>query len=386
MHDSASLAVGAVLGAGATLCAVCALGRWQPHPSPPSEIADGLLGLIGNTPLVRIRSLSEATGCEILAKAEFLNPGGSIKDRVAKSILQRAIATSGLPPGGLIAEGTSGSTGVSLALVAAALGRRAFVALPSDAAAEKAATLRALGAEVAEVPPVGISHPEHFVHVARRMADEAGGAFADQFETGANWRTHYETTAEEIWQQAGGRVDAFVSGSGTGGTIAGVGRRLKELSEDVKVVLVDPPGSGLFAKVTRGVMYAPEEAEGQRRRNPNDIITEGVGLNRLTANFAQASIDAAFQCSDREAVEMAAYLVRNDGLWVGSSSALNCVGAVKAARRLRAQAGPEGRRPVVVTVLCDGGHRHLSKFYSPGVLREAGLVPRETGASLAFVS
>lgn len=344
---------------------------------PPT--AAGLAALIGNTPLVRLASLSEATGCEILAKAEFLNPGGSVKDRVALQIVEEAFREGRLAAGGLVTEGTVGSTGVSLALVAAAFGCRCFIAMPDDAAEEKAATLVALGAEVRRLRPVSITHPDHFVNVARRAAAaDPNAVFADQFENPANFRAHLRT-GEEIWAQCGGRVDAFVSGAGTGGTIAGVSAALKRRRAGVQVFLVDPPGSGLYNKVTRGVMYAAEEAEGRRLRHPFDTVTEGIGINRVTANFKRAALDGAFKGSDQEAVEMARYLLRREGLFVGSSAAMNCVGAVKAARRL-------GPGHTVVTVLCDGGHRHLSKFHSAAYLEAQGLTPAHEGDGLGFVS
>lgn len=341
--------------------------------------SNGLIALIGNTPLVRLASLSEETGCEILVKAEFLNPGGSIKDRVALSIVQEAMREGRLSEGGLITEGTVGSTGVSLAMVAAAFHCRCFIAMPDDAAIEKAIMLEALGAEVRRLRPVSIAHPEHFVNVARRRAlNEDNAIFADQFENPANFHAHI-TTGREIWNQTGGRIDAFVSGAGTGGTIAGVSTALKAQNGSVKVFLVDPPGSGLYNRVTRGVMYARVEAEGRRLKNPFDTITEGVGINRLTTNFTMAKIDGAVHASDREAVEMAAYLMRNEGLFVGSSSAVNCVGAVKVARAL-------GPGHVIVTILCDGGHRHLSKFHSYEYLKQYNLMPTATGKNLAFVA
>ncbi|KAL4430687.1 hypothetical protein ABPG75_005943 [Micractinium tetrahymenae] len=342
-------------------------------------VGEGLADLVGNTPLIRIRSLSEQTGCEILAKAEFLNPGGSVKDRVALEIIQEALAKGRLAPGGLVTEGTVGSTGVSLAMCAAAYGCRAFIAMPDDAAVEKAQMLQALGAEVQRLRPVSITHPDHFVNVARRRAAEQPNAiFADQFENPANFRAHLKT-GEEIWEQTRGRVDAFVSGAGTGGTIAGVSCYLKQRRPGVQVFLIDPPGSSLYNKVARGVMYTREEAEGKRLRHPFDTITEGIGINRLTQNFARAQVDGAFKGTDREAVEMAQYLLRNEGLFVGSSAAMNCVGAVKAARRL-------GPGHTIVTVLCDGGHRHLSKFHSPSYLAEHGLTPAATGTLLNFVA
>eukprot|EP00850_Spirogloea_muscicola_P008767 SM000047S16906 [mRNA] locus=s47:658701:661877:- [translate_table: standard] len=354
--------------------------------SLPPPVVDGLLGAIGNTPLVRIRSLSDATGCQILGKCEFLNPCGSVKDRVAKQIVAEALASRQLAAGGLVVEGTSGSTGISLAAVALAYGCRCFVAMPDDAAAEKAELLVALGAEVEQVRPVSITHRDHFVNVARRRANaaafagsgEAGevlpgaGFFADQFENLANFRAHYSGTGPEIWQQTSGNLDAFVASAGTGGTLAGVSCFLKDRDPAIKCYLVDPPGSGLYNRVTRGVMYTREEAEGRRMRNPFDTVIEGVGLNRLTSNFAAARLDGAFQGTDQETLDMARYLLAKDGLFLGSSSALNCVGAVRVAQLL-------GPGSTIVTILCDSGTRHLSKFYNDKYLADQGLAVMSQG-------
>ncbi|GLC62197.1 hypothetical protein PLESTB_001854200 [Pleodorina starrii] len=372
---TAAFALALAAGAGATICYLyLSMTKRQDE-----EIRNGVLDLIGNTPLIRLASLSKETGCEILAKAEMLNPGGSVKDRVALQVASEALAEGRLAPGSLITEGTAGSTGVSLAMVAAALGCSCAITMPDDAAVEKANMIKAYGATVQRVRPVSIVHPDHPVNVARRTAAATPGAlFADQFENEANYRAHLKT-GEEIWRQTRGRVDAFVSGAGTGGTIAGVSVSLKARNPRVKVFLVDPPGSSLFNKVKRGVLYTYEEAEGKRLRNPFDTITEGIGLNRLTANFDRAVIDDAFRGTDREAVEMSQYLLRNEGLWVGSSAAMNCVGAVKAARAL-------GPGHVVVTLLCDGGHRHLSKFHNPDYLEQMGLAPVGQGRGLGFVA
>lgn len=250
---------------------------------------------------------------------------------------------------------------------------------------------------------MSIAHRDHFVNIAKRRAMEAnelaskpnssepknlanlngkqhltflsngkGGFFADQFENLANFRAHYETTGPEIWAQMRGSVDAFVAAAGTGGTVAGVSRFLKEQNSGIKCFLIDPPGSGLYNKVTRGVMYTREEAEGRRLKNPFDTITEGIGINRLTANFSMAQLDGAFRGSDRDAVEMARFLLKNDGLFVGSSSAMNCVGAVRAARLM-------GHGHTIVTILCDGGLRHLSKFHDARYLSRHGLMPVSDG-------
>ncbi|KAI3456820.1 hypothetical protein Pfo_013483 [Paulownia fortunei] len=371
----------------------------------------GLVAAIGNTPLIRINSLSDATGCEILGKAEFLNPGGSVKDRVAVKIIEEALECGALAPGGVVTEGSAGSTAISLATVAPAYGCRCHVVIPDDAAIEKSQILEALGATVERVRPVSITHKDHFVNIARRRALEAnelaskhqensqtsnhinqlkscapfvethsskcladckGGFFADQFENLANFRAHYEGTGPEIWEQVGGKLDAFVAAAGTGGTIAGVSRFLKEKKSSIKCFLIDPPGSGLFNKVTRGVMYTREEAEGRRLKNPFDTITEGIGINRLTENFKIAVLDGAFRGSDMEAVEMSRYLLKNDGLFLGSSSAMNCVGAVKVAQQM-------GPGHTIVTILCDSGMRHLSKFYDAQYLSQYGLTPSVSG-------
>ncbi|GJU19616.1 cysteine synthase 2 [Tanacetum coccineum] len=367
---------------------------------------NGVVGAIGNTPLIRINSLSEATGCEILAKAEFLNPGGSVKDRVAVKIIEEALDSGKLSRGGVVTEGSAGSTAISLATVAPAYGCKCHVVIPDDAAIEKSQIIEALGATVERVRPVSITHKDHFVNVARRRAAEAsklalqhknekdasdtnhangyvsenekqnevftgeykGGFFADQFENLANYRAHYEGTGPEIWEQTDGKLHAFVAAAGTGGTVAGVSRFLKEKDPGIKCFLVDPPGSGLYNKVKRGVMYTREEAEGKRLKNPFDTVTEGIGINRLTENFKMAQLDGAFRGTDIQAVEMSRFLLKNDGLFIGSSSAMNCVGAVRVAKLL-------GPGHTIVTILCDSGMRHLSKFCNPEYLSQHGLTP-----------
>ncbi|KAL4566906.1 hypothetical protein LXL04_031032 [Taraxacum kok-saghyz] len=345
---------------------------------------NGVVGAIGNTPLIRITSLSDATGCEILAKAEFLNPGGSVKDRVAVKIIEEALECGQLSRGGVVTEGSAGSTAISLATVAPAYGCKCHVVIPDDAAIEKSQILEALGATVERVRPVSITHKDHYVNIARRRASEAnklavmnpngnrGGYFADQFENVANYRAHYEGTGPEIWKQTDGKLHAFVAAAGTGGTVAGVSCFLKEKNPGIKCYLVDPPGSGLFNKVTRGVMYTREEAEGKRLKNPFDTVTEGIGINRLTHNFKMAKLDGAFRGTDMEAVEMSRFLLKNDGLFIGSSSAMNCVGAMRVAKLL-------GPGHTIVTILCDSGMRHLSKFCNPGYLSQHGLTPCAKG-------
>ncbi|ACO61037.1 predicted protein [Micromonas commoda] len=318
-----------------------------------------VLASIGNTPLIRVNSLSAATGCDVMIKCEFANPGGSVKDRVALRIITEALDSGELVEGGTVTEGTAGSTGVSLAMVARALGCNAHLALPDDAAMEKPRLMESFGATVERVRPVSITHKDHFVNVARRRAEElcesdgrGAGYFADQFENTANFRAHLEGTGPEIWRH-GRRLDAFICACGTGGTLAGIARYLKSKDEGIECHLVDPQGSSLYNKVKRGVLYNRVEAEGKRLRNPFDTITEGVGINRLT---------------DREAVEMSRYLARRDGLFLGSSSCVNIVGAAKLARQL----GPGHR---VVTIACDSGVRHLTKFWSGEYVASHGLTP-----------
>ncbi|KAI8583914.1 hypothetical protein K450DRAFT_220567 [Umbelopsis ramanniana AG] len=355
------------------------------HLCPPGnirgmEIVDGVDGLIGNTPLMKIRSLSEATGCTILGKAEFLNPGGSAKDRVALNIIKTAEEQGLLRPdnGSTVFEGTVGSTGISIAMIARAKGYNAWIVMPDDQAKEKYQLLEKLGATVEKVRPVSIIDKRQFVNLARTRAEEfskdgeaskeAQGYFADQFENRANFQIHYQTTGPEIYRQTGGKVDAIVLGAGTGGTLSGISTYLKSLLPGLKVFLVDPQGSGLYHKVKHGIMYSPTEAEGTRRRHQVDTVVEGIGINRLTQNFdiGRVHIDDAFRATDEEAVKMARYLVREDGLFVGSSSAVNCVGAVRAARKL-------GPGHVIVTLLNDSGQRHLTKFWSDEYLKENGI-------------
>ncbi|CAG7850707.1 SubName: Full=Related to cysteine synthase {ECO:0000313/EMBL:CCA74731.1} [Serendipita indica DSM 11827] len=338
------------------------------------DIVDGVPGLIGNTPLLRIKSLSDALGVDILGKAEFLNPGGSVKDRVAMKIIDDAEASGYLKPGigSRIFEGTVGSTGISIATLAAARGYNTTIIMPDDVAAEKALALRALGADVEKVRPASIVDKKQFVNLAKSKAaaygtnarslpgldgvvssdqdldakDQPRGFFADQFENRSNFEAHYQGTGPEIWRQSGCKVDAFVSGAGTGGTIAGAGQYLREKNPKIIVVLSDPEGSGLYNKVKHGVMFDAKESEGRKRRHQVDTVVEGIGINRLTKNFEYALpiIDDAIRVSDVEAVSMSRFIVKNDGLFLGSSSACNLVAAVKVAKRL-----PRSGR--VVTIL-----------------------------------
>ena len=301
------------------------------------QISEGIESCIGNTPLFRIKSLSEATGCDILAKAEFLNGGGgSPKDRTALNIIKTAEEEGLLTPhsGDTIYEGTSGSTGISLATLCRARGYLAHIVSPSDTTPEKAALLSSLGAAVSLVPPAPIISPQHYVNWARSLATAhtadptrpGRGYFSDQFENPANWQAHYTSTGPEILEQCGGKVDAFVAGAGTGGTISGVGMFLKEKLPAVSIVIADPQGSGLYNWVKYGVLFDTLEREGMRRREQVDTIVEGIGMNRVTENFqaGREGINDAVKVTDGQALGMARWLVERDGLFVGSSSAVNC--------------------------------------------------------------
>ncbi|KFH45486.1 Cysteine synthase-like protein [Hapsidospora chrysogenum ATCC 11550] len=362
----------------------------SPHPKGDDDgvASDGIEACIGNTPLIKIRSLSEATGRTILAKAEFLNgAGNSPKDRVALNMIREAESQGLLVPhrGDTIYEGTVGSTGISLATLAHARGYKAHICMPDDQSYEKSDLLHHLGAEVERVTVAPITSPDHFVNLARRRAEEhervhadgSKGFFANQFESTANWQAHFRTTGPEIHRQTEGRIDAFVAGAGTGGTISGVARYLREEAKlrDVKIVLADPQGSGLYNKIRHGVMYSPTEREGTRRRQQVDSIVEGIGINRVTENFEAGRdlVDDAVKVTDEQACRMARWLVEKDGIFVGSSSSVNCVAAVVAAVSL-----PEGSQ--VVTVLCDSGTRHLSKFWKR--IKDLGLEEEEESSDL----
>lgn len=348
-----------------------------------SEKRAGLESLIGNTPLIELQSLSEATCCRILAKVEYMNPGMSAKDRVALRVLDEAEDAGMLAPGGVVVEGTAGSTGISLALLCAARGYGCRIVMPDDMAAEKAHLLRVLGCDVIQVAAVSIVNQGHCCRVAQAMAEATAGAFfANQFENLANFRAHYATTGPEIWQQARGDVDGFVMAAGTGGTIAGVGTFLREQNPNVVVAMPDPHGSALYHKVMGGVLYAPQQREQTLQRNRYDTVLEGVGLDRLTANFSQGlqNIDVAYRVDDQTAINMAHYLLHHEGLFIGSSSALNCVGAVKLAREL-------GPGHTIVTVLCDHGSRAMSKVFNREFLEthQLSYPTKQTLQSLEFI-
>lgn len=328
----------------------------------------GVASLIGNTPVVEIPSLLKLTGCKIYAKLELMNPAGLAKDRVALAIITENERLGNLVPnnGDVIFEGTSGSTGISFAVLANALGYTAHICLPDDTLAEKMQLLKSLGAELEPVKPAPIVDPNQYTNAARKGAakinddssDSRNAIFADQFENDFNWRVHYLNTGPEIWTQMEHDIDAFVTGSGTGGTIAGVSKYLKEQDATIKVVLADPQGLGLANRVNFGVMYDSVEREGTRRRHQVDTLVEGIGLNRLTWNFrkGEKNVDEAIRVTDAQAVKMAKFLCANDGFFWGLSAAVNCVAAVQTAFKY----GP-GQK--IVVIACDSGSRHLLKFW-----------------------
>jgi cysteine synthase len=319
------------------------------------EIRDGLVGAIGNTPLVRLRGPSELTGCEILGKAEFLNPGGSVKDRAALFLILDAEQRGLLKPGGLIVEGTAGNTGIGLALVGNARGYRTLIVIPETQSEEKKAMLRLCGAELREVPAVPYKDPNNYVHVSERVAKELGAFWANQWDNTANADGHYRSTGPEIWAQTGGKVDAFTCAIGTGGTLAGVSRYLKEKNAKVRIAVADPMGAAMYAWFKRGEL-----------KSEGSSITEGIGQGRVTKNVALAKVDDAYQIPDGEALPLLFELASREGLILGGSSAINVAGAVRLARDL-------GPGHTVVTILADSGTRYQSKLYNADFLKQKGL-------------
>lgn len=316
------------------------------------------LALIGNTPLVRLTGPSDDTGCEILAKCEYANPGASIKDRAALYIVEDAEARGLIAPGGTIVEGTAGNTGIGLALVANAKGYKTIIVMPETQSREKMDTLRALGAELVLVPAAPFSNPGHFVHTSRRIAEETPGAiWANQFDNIANRRAHILGTAEEIWEQTAGKVDGFTCAAGTGGTIAGVGLGLKAKREDIVIALTDPHGAALYNYYAHGEL----KAEGTS-------VAEGIGQGRITANLEGAPIDTQFRISDEEGLIWVERMMREEGLCLGLSSGINIAGAVALAKQM-------GPGKTIVTILCDTGFRYLSSLYNADWLRSKGLPP-----------
>jgi cysteine synthase len=327
------------------------------------SITRGFAGTVGNTPLIRLNAFSAETGCEILGKAEFLNPGGSVKDRAARGIIDDAERRGALRPGGTVVEGTAGNTGIGIAHLCNARGYRAVIVMPDNQSPEKYQLLEALGAEVRRVKAVPYADPNHYQKVAARVAGEIEGAvWANQFDNTANARTHYETTGPEIWQQTAGSIDAFVVATGTGGTLSGVSRYLKEQRADVRIVLADPPGSSLYEYVRNGALKATGSSS----------ITEGIGIGRVTANLAQARIDSAVHVEDTDTVSYVYRLLREEGLFLGSTSGINVAAAVRVAREL-------GPGHTVVTVLCDGGAKYASRLFSAAWLEQKGFASLVNG-------
>jgi len=317
-----------------------------------SPVRKNTLDLIGNTPLVLLEGPSAAAGCEVWGKCEFLNPGGSVKDRTALAIVRDAEARGDLIPGGTIVEGTAGNTGIGLALVGNACGYRTIIVMPDNQSPEKADTLRALGAELMLVPPTKYSDCNHFVHTSRRLAEETPGAiWANQFDNITNRKAHIDTTAAEIWDQMEGRIDGFTCSVGTGGTLAGVGMGLKERDETVTIALTDPHGAALYSHYATGEL----KAEG-------NSVAEGIGQGRITGNLEGAPIDTQFRVSDEDGLEWVARLLRDEGLCLGLSSGINVAGAVMLGRQL-------GKDARVATILCDTGFRYLSTLYNADWLR-----------------
>jgi len=325
------------------------------------QVRNGFIDTIGNTPLIRLKHFSEMTGCEILGKAEFLNPGGSVKDRAALSIVLDAERRGALRPGGTIVEGTAGNTGIGLTLVANARGYRCVIVIPQTQSQEKKDTLRVIGATLHEVPAVPYKNANNYVHVAQRLAEALdksepnGATWAQQFDNVANRDGHVETTGPEIWAQTNGKVHGFICAAGTGGTLAGVAQALRERNANVKIGLADPPGAALFAYYRHGEL----KAEGSS-------ITEGIGQGRITRNLEGLKIDFPYQIPDTETVQTVFDLLQHEGLCLGSSSGINVAGAVRLARDL-------GPGHTIVTILCDSGMRYQSRLFNPEFLRSKNL-------------
>ena len=325
------------------------------------DIRDGFVDAIGHTPLIKLRGPSEATGCTILGKAEFMNPGGSVKDRAAKYIILDAEARGWLRPGGVVCEGTAGNTGIGLALVGNARGYRTVIVIPETQSQEKKDMLRLCGVELREVPAVPFKNPDNYVHVAARLAKElvdtepGGVLYANQWDNRSNRDGHYRSTGPEIWEQTGGTIDGFICAIGTGGTIAGVGQFLKERSAGICVAAADPMGAAMYNWIKHGEL-----------KSEGNSITEGIGQGRVTGNLKDVVFDDAFQIPDTEAVTTIFDLLQHEGLCVGGSSGINVAGAVRLARQL-------GPGKTIVTVLADSGTRYTEKLFNPEFLRAKGL-------------
>ena len=333
----------------------------MPSQALQNTVKPSVLDAIGNTPLIRLKRASELTGCEILGKAEFLNPGQSVKDRAALAIIRDAERKGLLKPGGLIVEGTAGNTGIGLAMVASALGYRTAIVIPRTQSQEKKDALRLMGAELIEVDAVPYSNPGNYVRYSGRLAEERaltepnGAVWANQFDNLANRQAHYEGTGPEIWAQTDGKVDGFICAIGSGGTLGGVAMALKERNPRIEIGLADPFGSALFGWYANGEL----KAEGSS-------ITEGIGQGRITANIEALSVDRAYQIPDAEALEVVYDLVQHEGMCLGGSSGVNIAGAIRLARDL-------GPGKTIVTILADFGQRYQGKMFNPEFLIERGL-------------
>jgi len=325
------------------------------------DIRDGFIGSIGNTPLIELKAASRATGCRILGKAEFLNPGGSVKDRAALAIIEDAEAKGQLRPGGVIVEGTAGNTGIGLALVANARGYRTVIVIPDTQSQEKKDMLRLCGSDLRQVPAVPYKDPNNYVHVSGRLAEElaaseaSGAIWANQFDNTANRMGHYRTTGPEIFRQTDGKIDGFICSVGTGGTLAGVGLYLKAQTPKIRIGLADPMGAALYSFYSRGEL-----------KSEGSSITEGIGQGRITKNIEGAPVDVAYQIPDSEALPVIFDLLKHEGLCLGGSSGINVAGAIRLARDL-------GPGHTVVTVLADSGTRYQSKLFNPAFLKSKNL-------------
>lgn len=325
------------------------------------DIRDGFSDAVGNTPLIRLKKASELTGCEILGKAEFLNPGGSVKDRAALYMILDAERGGTLQPGGVIVEGTAGNTGIGLTLVANARGYRTVIVIPETQSREKMDMLRLCGAELIPVPAKPYKDADNYVRQSERVAAEYaekepnGALWANQWDNPANWQGHYQSTGPEIWAQTDGKVDGFICAMGTGGTLAGISTYLKEQNADVKTGLADPMGAAMYSYFKTGELASAGSS-----------ITEGIGQGRITANVAQAKVDMPFQIPDEEALPIVFDLLKDEGLCLGGSSGINVAGAIRLAQEL-------GPGHTIVTILCDGGQRYQSKLFNPVFLREKNL-------------
>jgi cysteine synthase A len=319
------------------------------------NVRDGFVGTIGNTPLIRLRGASQLTGCNVLGKAEFLNPGGSVKDRAALYIILDAEKRGLLKPGAVIVEGTAGNTGIGLALVGNARGYRTLIVIPDTQSQEKKDMLRLCGAELREVPAVPYKDPKNYVHVSERLAKEMGAFWANQWDNTANRDGHYRSTGPEIWEQTEGRVDGFTCAIGTGGTLSGVSKFLKEKNPRIRTVAADPMGAAMYSWFKRGEL-----------KSEGNSITEGIGLGRVTKNVEGAPVDDAYQIPDAEALPLIFDLLKDEGLCLGGSSGINVAGAIRLAKEL-------GPGHTVVTILADSGTRYQSKLFNPAFLKEKGL-------------